>query len=235
MCPHHGGSTDTGSRRPSLRHRLPTWTPGGPHFIRKHESGWGHVQGRAHAELWSRGGGAGTGAPAELDEGVAADNPRQRRGDTPSCSWTQRANTDPSKGSQGHLLSARALRGWGGGKEAGSAETTPRRRRIPPVCRHPPGLHSKPASFRGRGTLPMSPHHLTWPHSRYRMEPLCRRGGRAAYGSQAPTASRLPRYPRGALRPSCPRGPDPPSVASALSLGSGAAGRGGPRDIGTEP
>lgn len=57
MCPHHGGSTDTGSRRPSLRHRLPTWTPGGPHFIRKHESGWGHVQGRAHAELWSRGGG----------------------------------------------------------------------------------------------------------------------------------------------------------------------------------
>lgn len=114
MCPHHGGSTDTGSRRPSLRHRLPTWTPGGPHFIRKHESGWGHVQGRAHAELWSGGGGAGTGAPAELDEGVAADNPRQRRGDTPSCSWTQRANTDPSKGSQGHLLSARALRGWGG-------------------------------------------------------------------------------------------------------------------------
>lgn len=57
MCPHHGGSTDTGSRRPSLRHRLPTWTPGGPHFIRKHESGWGHVQGRAHAELWSGGGG----------------------------------------------------------------------------------------------------------------------------------------------------------------------------------
>lgn len=119
MCPHHGGSTDTGSRRPSLRHRLPTWTPGGPHFIRKHESGWGHVQGRAHAELWSGGGGAGTGAPAELDEGVAADNPRQRRGDTPSCSWTQRANTDPSKGSQGHLLSARALRGWGGERKQG--------------------------------------------------------------------------------------------------------------------
>lgn len=67
-----------------------------------------------HMLSYGPGGGAGTGAPAELDEGVAADNPRQRRGDTPSCSWTQRANTDPSKGSQGHLLSARALRGWGG-------------------------------------------------------------------------------------------------------------------------
>lgn len=234
MCPHHGGSTDTGSRRPSLRHRLPTWTPGGPHFIRKHESGWGHVQGRAHAELWSGGGGRVQGLRQSWMRGSLLTIPgRDVETPRPAPGLKGQTLTLP-KGPKGTFCLQEPYVG-GGGKEAGSAETTPRRRRIPPVCRHPPGLHSKPASFRGRGTLPMSPHHLTWPHSRYRMEPLCRRGGRAAYGSQAPTASRLPRYPRGALRPSCPRGPDPPSVASALSLGSGAAGRGGPRDIGTEP
>lgn len=160
----------------------------------------------AHARLWPRGGWGGVGGgmrgPRRPRAPPAGTRTITRGPGTPRLARGLKGQTlTLLKGSDGPLC-PQAPHAGRGREGAASAETTPRRRRIPSVRRRPPGFRSKRASFPG----PRDPrlHTISSGHAHVTKWNLCVEGE----AGQSPARGR--RQPRG-----CQGGTVGPSLLSA--------------------